>query len=317
MPRVSVVIPTYRRAGFLPRAIASVTNQTSPAWELIVVDDNEPSGNDRRETEAIMAQYEPNPRIRYIRHERNQGGGAARNSGIRAASAPFVAFLDDDDEWHPTKLERQLATIEPGPADIALVYCRVRVVRVDTGRETVRRTDGRSHTVPDLLRRNTIGTTSCVLCRADALREVGLFDVSLPARQDQDLYLRLAQRYAFAFVDEVLVTLNVHGSPRISTDFDGSIRAHDLFYGKYRTLIEADPETVHVLRRQQGKHLIAARRFDEARQLLTKAVRFRPTDLGVWIDVALTFALPRALARPAKRAIAMLRGRRDPRGDAS
>ena len=223
-PTVSVVVPTYRRPEFLRRAVASVMSQSVTSWELIIVDDNDAAHEDRRDTEAIVASYASDSRIRYVRHDRNRGGGAARNTGVRASTAPFVAFLDDDDEWHPEKLALQLDRIEGGPIDVALVYCRVRVVRGESGRVTIRPTDGRSHTVRDLLRRNTIGTTSCIMCRTSTLLEVGLFDEALPARQDQDVYVRLAQRFQFAFVDAVLVTLHVHGRPRISTDADGSLR---------------------------------------------------------------------------------------------
>lgn len=302
-PRVTVVIPTYRRPDFLERAIASVTSQTLSSWELLVVDDNDPDSPERRDTEAIVQRFTSEPRLRYLRHEQNRGGGAARNTGIHAAKGPFIAFLDDDDEWHPEKLARQLAIIEDAPPKLVLVYCRVRVVVAVTGREHLSRTDGRSHSVRDLLVRNTIGTTSCVLCRTNALRDIGGFDEALPARQDQDLYLRLARRHEFGFVDAVLVTLYVHGRASISTDAANAIRAHELFAQKYRDLIEADPTTVKALLHQQGKYLIAAERFGEARAVLMRAWRSDPYDVEVFARLAQTFALPRGLLRTAKWAL--------------
>jgi glycosyltransferase involved in cell wall biosynthesis len=299
-PRVSIIVPTYRRPDLLERAIASVTGQTLSSWELLVIDDNDPASHERRETEAVVQRFAAEARLRYIRHDQNRGGGAARNTGLRAARAPFTAFLDDDDEWHTAKLERQLTRIEKD-AETALVYCRVRVVHVASGRESLTPTDGRSHGVRDLLRRNTIGTTSCILCRTDALRAIGGFDEALPARQDQDLYIRLAERYAVAFVDEVLVTLYVHGRASISSTYENAIRAHELFVDKYRTMIDADPEALRAIRHQLGKHLIAARRYPAARSVLWLAVRSAPFDLDVWLRLAMTFALPRALLEPAKR----------------
>lgn len=310
MPRVSVVVPTFRRPQFLRRAVDSVMRQTIDSWELIIVDDNDPDWPERRETEAVVAEYSTDRRVRYIRNPRNIGGGAARNAGIRAAGSEFVSFLDDDDEWHPTKLQRQLDCIEAAPADVALVYCRVRVVNAVTGREALRPTDGRSHSVRDLLRRNTIGTTSAVLCRASALHEVGLFDEALPARQDLDLYIRIAQRYALAFVDEPLVTLFVHGRARISTDFAGSIRALELFVEKHRSLIEADGEAQRALRYQLGYLLVAATRYPEARTVLLAAWRADPADLQVITRLAMTYSVPRAVARSAKRSLRWLRAMR-------
>jgi len=306
-PRVAIVVPTFRRPQFLERAVASVRAQTVASWELIIVDDNDPESAYRRDTEAAVERLDDRSRIRYVRHDRNRGGGAARNTGIRAATAPYVAFLDDDDVWYPTKLERQLAVIEAAPEQVALVYCPFKMVNLITGREVVRRTDGNSHSVKDLLRRNTVGTTSCVLCRTSALHDVGLFDDALPARQDQDLFLRLAERYEFRYVDEVLVTMYLHGRPRISTDSEGSIRAHELFHRKHKALIDADPDVLRVMHHQLGKHLLTATRYAEARTVLLQAWRARPLDLTVLARLAMTFALPRACARPALWARARVR----------
>jgi GT2 family glycosyltransferase len=308
VPRVSVVVPTFRRAEFLPRAIASVQQQSVDDWELIIVDDNEPGSRERSQTEELLESYAYDRRILYVRHSTNQGGGAARNTGIRAASGPFVAFLDDDDEWDQRKLEAQLALIEDEQAqDIGLVYCRFTVVEKATGRVREHRTHGGSPSVRQLLMRNEIGTTSCVLCRATALHEVGLFDEDLPARQDVDLYIRLAQRYAVAFVDESLVTLHIHGRPSISTDLDGSIRAHALFVAKYQEHIESDPDIVRALEHELGRLLVAAERYPEARAALVKAWRLGPTDLDVLVRLAMTFCVPRAFVGPTKRIRAMLR----------
>src|SRR5688572_28062706 len=94
-PAVSVVIPVYNRPDAVRRAIQSVLGQTDQDFEIIVVDDGS--------TEAVAAAVAsiPDRRVRLIRHDRNRGGSAARNTGIRASKAPLVAFLDSDDEWMP------------------------------------------------------------------------------------------------------------------------------------------------------------------------------------------------------------------------
>jgi glycosyltransferase involved in cell wall biosynthesis len=307
MTRVSVVLPTYRRPDFLQRAIESVRRQSIDAWELLVVDDNEPESLERRETERAMALYGDDARIRYLRHDTNRGGGAARNTGISAAGSPFVAFLDDDDEWHETKLEQQLRVLEHAPDGIAAVYCRVRTVRAETGREALTPTDGGSPTVRQLLLRNSIGSTSCLLCRRVALEAVGGFDESLAARQDVDLYVRLAERYLFAFVDDPLITLHLHDRPNIGTDFTRSIEAHWQFLEKYRDLIESDP-AVHFARLHEiGKLLVWAKRYRDGRAVLVNAWRLRPTNIDVLGRLAMTFGLLRALAEPTNLALKSLR----------
>lgn len=309
-PLVTVVLPTYRRPQFIERAIESVSAQTLSRWELIIVDDNEPGSDERHATEAIVDGFSAEARLRYVRHDRNRGGAAARNSAIRVATAPYIAFLDDDDTWHPMKLERQLERIEAVPSESVLVYCRMRVVDVTTGRAYVRETDGGSPSARDLLMWNSIGSTSAVLCRAEALRSIGAFDETLPARQDQDLYVRMAQDNAFTFVDEVLVTVHVHDGPRISTDFNAAVEAHERFYDKHRVRIEGDREAARVLRHQYGKHLVAAKRFREARWPLVRAWCARPIDVAPLLRLGMTFGLLRVLVGPAKRFRALVRGER-------
>src|SRR5438045_3662637 len=115
-PLVSVVIPTRNRASMLPAAIDSVLSQSMSDLELIVVDDQSVD-----ETEAIVGRYADN-RIRYFKLSSRKGGSAARNAGIRAARAAYIAFLDDDDEWLPEKLDRQLIAL--GDADAILTNVR-------------------------------------------------------------------------------------------------------------------------------------------------------------------------------------------------
>jgi glycosyltransferase involved in cell wall biosynthesis len=109
MPRVSVVIPTFGRAALLRRAIESVLAQTMPDLEVIVVID----GHDPASIDCIEACSDP--RVRHIAHDSGRGPGPARDTGARAARSPWVAFLDDDDQWLPAKLERQLACVVSNP----------------------------------------------------------------------------------------------------------------------------------------------------------------------------------------------------------
>src|SRR3954463_5692049 len=103
-PKVSVVIPVYDDSATLDRAIRSVIAQTYPVSEIIVVDDGSP--------ERIDAQSQGAVEVRIVEHDVNRGPSAARNSGIRASSGDYVAFLDADDTWRPTKLALQLELLK-------------------------------------------------------------------------------------------------------------------------------------------------------------------------------------------------------------
>ena len=299
--RASVVLPTHGRPGLLGRAIASVEDQTFEDWELIVVDDNEPGSAARRETEAHMARHSDDGQVRYLRHARNLGGGAARNTGIRAARGSLVAFLDDDDEWDSQKLELQVRCLDAAPPGVAAAYCRVLTINTRTGRERLSATRGGSPSVRDLLIGNQIGSTSSLLCRRSALHEVGMFDETLGARQDVDLYVRLARSYSFCFVDSPLVKLYLHGGPSIGTDYEVSVEAHRRFIAKYRQWIEPDAVVFSSRLRDLGRLLLWAGQYPEARQVLLRAWRLRPTDIEVAKRIALTYGLVRRASYPVRR----------------
>jgi glycosyltransferase involved in cell wall biosynthesis len=116
---VSVIVPLFNKAPYVQRAIDSIVRQTHADFELIVVDDGSTDGGDR----LVEAMHDP--RLRLIRQS-NAGPGAARNTGIAAASGSLLAFLDADDEWMPTFLERNVALIEAEPQAAAIASAFVR-----------------------------------------------------------------------------------------------------------------------------------------------------------------------------------------------
>ena len=295
-PRVTVVLPTYRRSAYLARAIAAVQAQTLTVWELIVVDDNDPAHPDRQRTQDQLSAHLHDRRIDPVLHTSNRGAAAARNTGIRAAQGAWISFLDDDDEWHPTKLERQLARAEASPDDVALVYCRTRNHHAVNGRVSDYRAEPEKCTVRDLLRRNHIGGTSCIMCRASVLRDVGMFDESLASRQDIDLYVRVAAAsHAFAFVDDALVTMNLHGQQRISTNVWAKVAGHRRFFEKHKVLIESDSTALRARLTEMGRCLLAAHELIEARRVLSRAWQLEVRDRVVLKRLLLTYPIVRSM----------------------
>ena len=109
---VSIIIPTYKRNEKLKKAIESILKQTYQNIEIIVVDDNNPNTEYRKKNEILMQSYIKNSKVKYIKHEKNKNGAAARNTGINAANGKYIGFLDDDDEFLPTKIEKQVDVLE-------------------------------------------------------------------------------------------------------------------------------------------------------------------------------------------------------------
>jgi glycosyltransferase involved in cell wall biosynthesis len=194
---VSVVIPTYNRADRVPTAVRSTLGQTFRDAEIIVVDDGSTDG-----TAGALASF--GDRIRVLRHERNRGVAAARNTGIRASSAPLVAFLDSDDRWFPGKLEAQVRFFRDHTEAVA---CQVREIWFRHGRRV---NPARRHLKPsgDIFEASLercLVSPSAVMLRRTLLEEVGLFDESLPVCEDYDLWLRIACRHPVHLIEEDLL----------------------------------------------------------------------------------------------------------------
>ena len=201
-PLVSVVIPTHKRPQLLQRALRSVIRQSYENLEIIVVDDGVSD-----EAEQVVAEF-GDYRIRYLRHDRNRGGAAARNTGIRAATGKYIAFLDDDDEWEPEKIRAQLAALSRFDAVLCMYSMNGRPVKARTAELSVE---------ADELRRGFVrgGSASALIARADVLRRVP-FDETLPKCQDWDLCIRIVQKYSLACLPEALVRYNDGEHMRIS-----------------------------------------------------------------------------------------------------
>ena len=198
---VSVVLPTFNRAGTLLRSARSVLDQSHRDLELIIVDDG--STDETRDIVDAIS----DSRLRYIKFNRNCGQSAARNTGIAASKADLIAFQDSDDVWLPRKLERQLPVLF-GERELAGVYC-------DLWRRNI---SGESFLVqaPDLTfgamfdRRPTLyqsfglGIQTCLLHR-QPLVDSGAFKENLRCLEDLELMLRLVRKYRLRRIPEALV----------------------------------------------------------------------------------------------------------------
>lgn len=186
-PLISVVIPAYNAAAYLPATLDSVLLQNFSNYEIIVVNDGSP---DTPELEKALQPYFG--KLRYIKQE-NRGPSSARNTGIRAARGKYVAFLDSDDIWLPKHLANQMAMLESNPS-LGLVYANG--VQIRDERPIGVSFDRTPQSLPvnfdSLLReQSTVNTSSAVVSR-DALVKAGMFDEQFRRCEDYDLWLRLA-----------------------------------------------------------------------------------------------------------------------------
>jgi glycosyltransferase involved in cell wall biosynthesis len=274
---VSVVIPAYNRATTIRRAIDSVLAQTWQDFEVVIVDDGS------TDTTADVVRAVNDPRVALIQHQQNRGGSAARNTGIRASSAPFIAFLDSDDEWVATKLERQLAVFLRSDDRLALVYTGVDRMTLD-GCVTRHVPSRRFDLARDLLIKNVIGETSLGMVRRSALDCVGGFDESLPSSQDLDLWLRLCERFDADLVPEPLARVAKGSADRISADLQRTAVGRQLYCQKHRDKM-IRRHVLHIFLRKLGWwYQREAQNPTEARRYYKEslaAVPFAPATYGM------------------------------------
>lgn len=210
-PQITVVIPVYEQPELLAEALESVERQTFTELEAIVVDDNS-----SRDFRPIVEEYGDWARL--ISHDENKGAAAARNTAIEASTGDFLAFLDADDYWRPTKLEKQIEVFESGSTDLGLVYTGF--VHHDLeGNEWKRNPTAHGEIYLKELEQDRIHPTSTVMIRKECVERVGMFDASLPSRQDYDLWIRITEHYTVDYVDEMLVDKREQPDS-ISTNFE-------------------------------------------------------------------------------------------------
>lgn len=215
MPRVSVVIPTRGRPTLLLRAVRSVLAQAMEDWELVVVVD----GPDP-ETLAVLSDIR-DPRIRTIVNRESLGGGGARNTGIEAARAIWIALLDDDDEWLPDKLGSQLAVLgAPAPATIGFTGELVRTPHGDYQWSRRAPSDGEHISDYMFTRRGLFAGdggihTSTLMAPRDLFMQCP-FDPTLRRYQDTDWVLRAASTGAKIVYSPMALTIRYHEQERAS-----------------------------------------------------------------------------------------------------
>tara|TARA_B100001741_G_scaffold74766_1_gene60466 strand:+ start:2379 stop:3206 length:828 start_codon:yes stop_codon:yes gene_type:complete len=209
---ISVIIPTFNRKETLKRAIRSVLMQSYTPYELIVIDD----GSDDGTKEWLKDNY---PNVKYI-YQMNSGVSSARNKGIKFARGDWIALLDSDDEWLPSKLKDQANEIELNPAAKFLHTNEIWIrngVRVNQMKKHKKYGGYIFEKCLDMCRISP----SSVLIKKDIFDEIGMFDETLKVCEDYDLWLRFASKYPVHFLDQPLIKKYGGHSDQLSKVDDG------------------------------------------------------------------------------------------------
>ena len=282
-PTVSVVIPTYNRAPLIGRSIKSVLNQTYQDFEIIIVDD---ASTD--DTKEVVTAFN-DERIRYIRHDKNKGEAAARNTGIKAARAELIASQDSDDEWLPEKLAKQIQLLKNTSPKVGVAYTGF--WKIENNEKTyipfswVNQKEGDIH--KELLKGNFIGSPA-TLIKKECFKKAGMFDEKLFHLVDWEMWLRISKHYHFKCVDEPLVVAH-YDSDNVSDNPDSLIDALELVLEKNRDEFEAEKKLLAKHWINIGNLLVAKGRVKEGRHYITNALRLYPFSVRLLSAAFLAF----------------------------
>ncbi len=284
LPRVDVVVATRNRPELLRVALDAIWNQTYPGEIVVHV------VFDQCDPDESVVRTSPTRTIRVMNNERTPGLAGGRNSGILAGSAPLVAFCDDDDEWLPTKAEKQVQAFNDDPAALTAVTGII-VLYADSAVPRVPRPE--DMTLAELVRDRVMEAhPSTVMVRRDALLgPIGLVDEELPGSyaEDFDWILRAAEAGPFAVVGEPLVKV-LWGQSMFSQKWQTIIDAVDHLLAKHA----AFHENPQALGRLYGRRAFAQAALGETRPALRQAwrtVRVNPRERRAYLAGAVALHL--------------------------
>jgi glycosyltransferase involved in cell wall biosynthesis len=230
MAKVDVIIPAYNGARYLPFAVESVISQTFEDWQIVLVDDGSTDN-----TADVIAPYQERlgAKLKYVRQE-NRGLPAARNTAIRNSKSELLALLDADDIWLPNRLSESVKVMAERP-NAGLAYGLIAGIDPDdqlgsTWVGNLKHAEGRI--APYIYMRKVELPCPSMTFRRRCVDEVGMFDESMRATEDRDLWLRIALKYEVAFIPKVIAYYRL--SPNsMSTDPERMLRSQVQFISKH------------------------------------------------------------------------------------
>ncbi|MDP8980856.1 MAG: glycosyltransferase family 2 protein [Acidobacteriota bacterium] len=278
MPTVTVIMPAYRVTAYIADALDSVFRQTYTDYEVIVINDCCP---DTANLERVLAPYLA--RIRYLKQDQNTGPAGARNTGLHAATTPYVALLDADDLWEPKYLETHIGMLQADPS-LDVVYGNARLFgnTADVGRLSMDLlpSSGEVNFASLITLQCNVNISSTA--RREALLKAGGFDPSQRRCEDFDLWLRLAKAGGkFAYHRQVLMHYRKHDASLSSNIEAAWLGILDL-YEKVKRTMDLTPDEIELVDKQserfraelafaQGKAAFEAGRMEEAVSYLRQA----------------------------------------------
>lgn len=284
MPKVSVVIPSYNCAKYLPEAINSVLKQSFRNYEIIVVDDGSTDN-----TKEILNSF--NGKIKYL-FQQNSGHSIARNNAISKASGKYVAFLDADDIWLPNKLMEQIEFLDAAP-DVGMVHSNIIFID-ENGKHMnypMRNNKFLSGKIFNyLLTRKAHISSPTVVIRKECLDKIGLFDENLTrlGSEDRDLWLRITKEYEVKYLDKPLAYYRIRKNSQSSNSekmFLGRLYTLKKIFYKYDLSFWLKSLVFSKTYKDYGDELQINGNLGLSRKQYMKSILYFPFNLGAFINL--------------------------------
>ncbi|MCD8089330.1 MAG: glycosyltransferase [Clostridiales bacterium] len=202
---VSIIIPTYKGEDIIKNAVESVLNQTYSDIEVIVVDDNGRGTEHQINTEKILSVFSGDSRFKYIAHEKNKNGSAARNTGISHSKGEYIGFLDDDDIFLKDKIEKQVNILSGLSSDYGMIYGAFTEIIDSSHSRTLQAKHNEDEFLFEFLCDKIIAYSSAVLIRRSVLSRVKCWDESFRRHQDLEFFARIAYYYRVVYLPDICV----------------------------------------------------------------------------------------------------------------
>jgi glycosyltransferase involved in cell wall biosynthesis len=296
---VTTVIPTHDRPEQLQRAIKSVESQTHGPIELLVIGSSKtPSISDLIIDADVMS-------ARYL-DANADSPASARNKGIKEANSDYIAFLDDDDEWLPSKIEDQLKKMESSGRGVC--HTGVKIVGPEGNLRSTKRPTKEGNVTKSLFTEGPYGTLSAVMVRKDAAERINGFDENLITGEDGDFYIRLSQHTGFCTIPEPLVIKHAGGHSHVSDSVETIRKDNRYLIDKHQTLARqygqsCERDMISGLHFRTGRVAANQNKYRQASRFFYKSLRYCPTDYSTlfWLFLIIGGPITFKPARYLKR----------------
>lgn len=283
MPEVSVIIPTHNRNDRIISTVKSVISQTFTDFEIIIVND----GEDEQSLLDNLDRFHDR-RIRFLKNRRKKGANGARNTGFQNAKGKYIAFLDDDDRWHPDKIEKQILKFNELPDEVGIVYSGYEIVSVSSS-EFYKKIYPRKRGMiqQDILSGNFIGSPTPLVKRS-VFPDGVPYDENLESAQDWELWIRLSGNTEVEYIEEILAEYVVHGE-QISSDLSKKLDSLNYIIIKYGELYNKNKKALSTILIKTAVLLFMTGRIKESRERLIKALATYWFRRGPFVHLVLSF----------------------------